>query len=73
MVVFEMYNAKKYCLGSRGAPQTPIPLYSVGEQRFFLDAWVVVSEMHNAKKKMGCGVAPHTPIPLYSIGQQKCF
>ena len=50
MVVFEMHNAKKCCLCSGVAPQTPIPLYTTGQQRCFWIPRMGVFELHNAKK-----------------------
>ena len=71
MVVFELHNAKNYCLGSRVAPQTLVPLYSIGQQRCL--PGMVVFKMHRAKKQLGSGVTPQTPIAVYSTGQQKVF
>ena len=74
MGVFEMDNAKKYCLGSGVAPQKPIPLYPIGQQKCFGVPRMGLFEMDNAKKYcLGSGVAPKTLIPLYPIGQQRCF
>ena len=50
MVVFELHNAKKICLGSGVAPQTPIPLYRTGQQRCFWISGTGLFELHNAKK-----------------------
>ena len=44
-----MHNANKYCTGLGVAPQTAIPLYPIGQQRYFWIAGMVVFEMHNAK------------------------
>ena len=69
MVVFEMHNAKKYCLVSEVAPQTTIPLQLIGQQRRFWIPGMVVFEMHNAKKHcLGAGLSPQAAIPLYPIG-----
>ena len=69
-----MHTAKKYCLGSGVAPQTPVPLHAAGQKRCFWIPGMVVFELHNAKKYcLGDGVALQTPIPLYPIGQQRCF
>ena len=74
MVVFALHNAKKHCLGSRVAPKTPIPLYPVGQQRFFCILGMGLFALDNAKKHcLDYGLAPQTPIPRYSIGQQSCF
>ena len=35
MGVFELHNAKMYCLRFGVAPQTPIPLYLIGQERCF--------------------------------------
>ena len=68
MLVFELHNAKKYCLGSGVASQTPIPLYPIGQQRCFWIPGMLVFELHNAKKySLGSGVASQTPIPLHPI------
>ena len=48
MVVFEMHNAIKWCLGSGAAPRTPIPLYPTVQQKCFWIPWMVMFEMHNA-------------------------
>ena len=74
MGVFELHNAKEDSLVSGVAPQTPIPLYSIGRQTCFWILGMVVCEMYNTKKYcLGSGVALQTPIPLYPIGQQRCF
>ena len=74
MVVFELHNAKKYCLGSGVAPQTSILLYPRGQRRGFWTPGMGVFELNNAKEYcFGSGVAPQTPIPLYPIGQHRCF
>ena len=58
-----MHSAKKYCLGFGVAPQAPIPLYPMGQQRCFWIPRTVVFEMHNVKKYwLGSGVAPQAPI-----------
>ena len=62
--------------GSGVAPQPPIPLYPIGQQRRFWTPGMGVFDLHNAKKYcLGSGAAPqtHTPIPLYPIGQQRRF
>ena len=70
MVVFELHNAKKYCLGSGVEPQTPIPLYPIGQQKCFWMPMMVVVELHNAKKYcLGSGMVPRTSIYLYLVGQ----
>ena len=59
MGVFELHNAKKYCLASGVAPQTPIPLYPTGQQRCSWIPMMVVFEMHDAEQYwLGSGVAP---------------
>ena len=74
MMIFEMHNAIKYCLGSGVAPQTLIPLYPTGQQKCSWIPRMMVFEMHNAIKWcLDSGVAPQTPIPLYPSVQQKCF
>ena len=71
---FELHNAKKYSLGSGVEPQTPIPLYPIGQEKVVLNTRMVVFELHDAKKySLGSWVAPQTPIPLNPIGQQRCF
>ena len=42
-------NAKKYCLASGVAPQTPVTLYPIGLKRFFWIPRVVVFQMDDAK------------------------
>ena len=44
-----MDNAKKYCLGSGVAPQTPIPLHIMGQKSSFGIPGMGVFEMDNAK------------------------
>ena len=74
MVMFELHNTKKHCLGAGVAPQAPIPLYPIGQHRCFWISMMLVFELHNAQKHcLGSVVAPQTPIPLYPIGQQRCF
>ena len=69
MGVLELHNAKKYRLDSAVAPQTPIPLYPIRQQRGFWIPRMGVLELHYAKKYyLGSGVAP---IPLYPIRQQR--
>ena len=69
-----MDDAKKYCLGSGVAPQTPIPLHIMGRKRCFWIPGMGVFEMDDAKKYcLGSGVAPLKPIPLHTMGQKKCF
>ena len=56
------------------APQAPIPLYPMGEEKCFWIPRMVLFEMHHSKKyRLGSGVAPQAPIPLYPMGQQRCF
>ena len=50
MVVFELHNAKKYCLGSGVALQAPIPLDPIGQQRCFWVTRMGMFELHDAKK-----------------------
>ena len=74
MGVFELHNAKNYCLGSGVALQTPIPLYPIGQQRYFWMPGMVVIELHNARKYcLGSGVAPQTRTPLQAIRQKRCL
>ena len=69
MGVFEMDNAKKYCLGSGVAPRTHTPLQTIRQKRCFWVPGMVVFELHNAKKYcLGSGVAPQTLLPLYPTG-----
>ena len=35
MGVFELRNAKKYCMGSRVAPRAPIPLHTTSQEKVF--------------------------------------
>ena len=71
MGLFELHNAKIYCLGSGVAPQTPIPLYTIGKQRCFWLPRMGVFELHNAKKCcLGSGLAPQTPISLYPLASK---
>ena len=62
MVVFELHNAKKYCLGSGVALQTPIPLYPIGQKRCFCVPGMGVFEMDDAEKMLFgfWGGAPNT-------------
>ena len=53
MVVSQMENAKKYCLGSGVAPQTPIPLYTMGQKRFFWIPGMGVFGMRNTNNYWG--------------------
>ena len=53
MVVFELQNAMKYCLGSWVAPQAARPLYPIDQQRCFQIPVIVVFLLHNAKKFFG--------------------
>ena len=72
MGVFETHHAKKYVMGSRVAPQTPIPLHTTGQKRCFWIPKMVVFETHHARKNgVGSGVAPQTCIPLHTMGQKK--
>ena len=74
MVVFETHHSKKYGLGSGVAPQTRIPLHTMGSKRYFWMPKKVVFETHHAKKHgVGFGVAPRTPLPLHTMGQKICF
>ena len=74
MGLFEMDNAKKHCLGSGVAPQTPLSLYSMGQQRCFWIPRMGVFELHNAKKiLLGFWGGPpntHTSVPH---GPEKLF
>ena len=56
MVVFQLDNAKKYCLGSGVAPLTPIPLSPIGQQKSFWIPMMVVFQVDNAKTipSIGC-------------------
>ena len=63
MAVFEMDNAKKYCLASGVSSQSPIPLHTMGQKNSFWGPGMGVFEMDNAKKYcLGSGVAPQTPF-----------
>ena len=53
MVVFELHNAEEYCLDSGVAPHIPVPLYPIGQQRWFWIPMMPVFELHNAKKYVG--------------------
>ena len=65
MGVLELHNAKKYCLGTRVAPQTPIPLYPIGQQKCFWIPMMMVFELHNAKNIVGFwGGAPNPPTSV---------
>ena len=59
MGVFEMDNAKKCCLGSGVAHQTPIPHHTMGQKKCF---WIPV-----------IGVFKMDNVPLYTMGQKRCF
>ena len=73
MGAFELPNAKKKSLDSGVAPQTPIALYPIGQQRCLWIPKMGIFELHNAKKNsQRSGLAPQTPIVPYSIGQQSC-
>ena len=59
---------------SRVAPQTRIPLHTLGQKRCFWIPKMVVFETHHATKyALGSGVAPQTRISLHTMGQKKCF
>ena len=74
MVVFDLYNPKKYCLGSLLAHQKPIPLYPIVQQRCFWIPRMVVFELRSAKEYcLVSGVAPQTHLPAYPTGQHRCF
>ena len=56
-----LHNGKPYCLGSGVAPQTPIPVYPIGQQRCFRIPRMVVFELHNGKTYCsGSGGAPQS-------------
>ena len=74
MGLFEIDHAKKCCLGSGLAPQTPISLYSMGQQRFFWIPRMGVFELHNTKIILfgfrGGAPNTHTSVPQ---GPEKVF
>ena len=53
MGMFKRQNVEKYSLGSGVAPQTPIPLYLIGQQSCFGMPGMGVLELHNAYGDMG--------------------
>ena len=64
-----MDKAKKYCLGSGVAPQTPIPLHTIHQQKWFWMPGMGVFGVDDAKKYcLSSGVAPQAPIPLHTMG-----
>ena len=74
MGVFELHNARKYCVGSGLAPQPPTPLHSTGQAGFFWMPGVGVFEMHDGKKCCwGSVVAHQPPMALQAMGQKKCL
>ena len=73
MVVFKTHHAKKYAVRSGVAPQTRIPLHTMGHKRCFWIPKMVVFKTHNAKKyAVGPEVAPQTRIPLHTMDQKRC-
>ena len=74
MGVFEMDDAKKYCLGSGLAPKTPIPLHTIGQKRCFWIPGMAVFEMDSAKKILlgFWGGAPSTHTSAHH-GPEKVF
>ena len=72
--MFETLNAKKYCVASGVALQTPTPLHTRGQKKRFWVPRMVVFEMHDAKKySAGSGVALEPPTPLHTMGQKNVF
>ena len=68
------WTMRKNCLGSGVAPQTPIPLHTMGQKRCFSIPGMGLFELDIAKKYcLGSVGAPQTPIPLHTIGQKRCF
>ena len=56
------------------APQTRIPLDTVGLKRCGWVPKMVVFETHHAKTySLGSGVAAQTRIPLHTMGPKRCF
>ena len=73
-MLFETHRAKKCGVGSGVAPQTHIPLHTMGQKKCFWMPEMVVFETHEAKQYgVGSGVAPQTRIPLHTVGQKRCF
>ena len=69
-----VFGYLKYVMGYGVAPQTCIPLHTMGQKRCFWIPKVVVFQTHHAKKyAVGPGVAPQTRIPLHTMGQKRCF
>ena len=62
MWVFELNTAQKYCLGSGVAPQTPIVVYTIGQENGFWIPMMVVFELHIARNYLlgFWGGAPNT-------------
>ena len=61
-------------MSSGVAPQTPIPLHTMGQKRCFWIPKLEVFEKHHARKYvMDFGVAPQTRIALHTTGQKKVF
>ena len=52
-------------------PQTPIPLYSIGQQRCFWIPGMGVFELHNAKRL--CFRYPQTPFQAHSVQRYACL
>ena len=74
MVVFETHHAKTYSLGSGVAPQTRIPLHTMGPKRYSWIPKIVVFETHTAKTySLGSGLVARTRIPLHTMGAKRCF
>ena len=74
MVVFEAHHVKKYGVGSGVAPQTPLPLHTMGQKSCFWMPKIVVFETHYAKNMVSVlWGAPQTPLPLHTMGQKRCF
>ena len=56
------------------APQTRVPVHTVGQKRWFSIPIMVVFETHHARKHgVGSGMAPQTRLPLHIMGPKKCF
>ena len=51
-MVFEIHNARNYCLDTWVAPQTPIPQNPIGQRTCFWIPEMVVLKLNNAKKRV---------------------
>ena len=66
MGMFELHKGKNFCSGSGLAPQTPVALCPIGQERCFWIPRIGVCEVHNSQNDcVGSRVAPHRPEKLF--------